>query len=116
LLFLAEYCKRKYLVRVGRMILSDLEKQLLFDIYEMDMNKGGEPNFNNYKLQSIQNERFQEVAYYLDKLKRFGLIDYEESKAFVKGGRINPDYHNNVLVIWWKNIHITKEGIKYLRK
>jgi hypothetical protein len=97
-------------------MLSDLEKQLLTDIYEMDMNKGESPKLDNYELETIQNERFQEIAYYLEKLKRLELLDYDESKAFVTGGRKNPKYHNNVLMIWWDKIHVTKEGIKYLGK
>jgi len=95
------------------MELSKLEIELLLDIYEMDINLGERINENSYELiEQDPKERRQEFIHYLLKLKRFGRIDFDESKTFVCGGIRSEKYRTNVVMIWPENIHILEKGIQ----
>ncbi|MGV8980103.1 hypothetical protein [Clostridium sp.] len=95
------------------MELSKLENQIVMDIYDADMSPGMLFEIQNYKLeeQDPQDKR-QEFAYYLGKLKRLGFIKYEEKEAFLEGGDLSAKYNNSVRVVCEDKIHIDYEGIK----
>lgn len=97
------------------MELSKLEKQIIIDIYDADMSPGMPFEIQNYKLEEIDpNDKKQEFAFYLDKLKRLGFIKYEEKEAFLKGGNCSAKYNNNVKRVCEDKIHIDSEGIKFV--
>ena len=95
------------------MELTTLENQMLMDIYYADMEPGMSFEFEDYKLtEEGPNEKNHEFSCCLAKLKRFGLIKYEESEAFLKGGSYSSKYGNNVVMIFEDKIHIDSKGIK----
>lgn len=99
------------------MELSKLEVQILSDIYDADMSAKPAINFNNYELtETDTNERKQEFAFYLSKLKRLGFIEYEDNKAFSCGGWRSQKYRLNVLIFWSENIHIAFLGIRLVEE
>ena len=54
----------------------------------------------NYNLiEEDPKKKKQEFAFYLKKLKRLGLVKYEEKEAFTKAGRCSTKYNNNVTII-----------------
>ncbi|MGH4139746.1 hypothetical protein [Clostridium sp.] len=99
------------------MELSKLENQIVMDIYDADMSPGMSFEIQNYKLdEQDPKDRKQEFAYHLVKLKRLGLIKYEEKEAFLKGGSISAKYNNSVRVVREDKIHIDYEGIKLVEE
>ena len=54
-----------------------------------------------------------EIGYYLEKLKRNNYVDYKEA-SLSKGGIIHNKYRNNIFFIWWDDIYITYEGMKFI--
>lgn len=99
------------------MKLNELETQILLDIYEMDINHGPRINMNNYELkEAVEKEKRQEFVSYLQKLKRFEYIEYEEDNAFRLGGIRSTKYRTNVCMIWSDEIHISKKGIELVEE
>ena len=97
------------------MELSKLEKQIIIDIYDADMSPGMPFEIQNYKLEEIDpNDKKQEFAFYLDRLKRLGFIKYEEKEAFLKSGNCCEKHNNNVKWIYEDKIHIDTDGIKFV--
>ncbi len=94
------------------MKLSKLENEMLIDIYDVDM-PGMSFEIQDYKLtEEDPKEKKQEFAYYLEKLKKLGLIKYEEKEAFLKDGARSAKYNSNVARICGDKIHIDSKGIK----
>ena len=95
------------------MKLSKLEKQIIIDIYDADMSPGMPFEIQNYKLEEKDpNDKKQEFAFYLGRLRSLGFIKYEEKEAFLKGGICSTKYNNNVEMVCEDKIHIDSEGIK----
>ena len=99
------------------MELSMLESEMLIDIYDADMMLEMPFEIENYKLiEEDPKEQKQEFASYLSKLKKLGLVKYEEKEAFVKGGSHSTKYNNNVTTIFEDKIHIDIKGIKLIER
>jgi len=99
------------------MELSMLESEMLIDIYDADMMLEMPFEIENYKLiEEDPKEQKQEFASYLSKLKKLGLVKYEEKEAFVKGGSYSTKYNNNVTLICEDKIHIDIKGIKLIER
>jgi len=100
------------------MELSTLESEMLIDIYDADMMLEMPFEIENYKLtEEDPKEKKQEFAFYLNKLKKLGLVKYEEKEAFVKGGSRSTKYNNNnVTIICEDKIHIDLKGIKLVER
>jgi len=99
------------------MELSTLEREMIIDIYDADMFPEMPLEIENYTL--IEEEpkmKKQEFAFYLNKLKKLGLIKYKEKVAFAKGGSRNDKYNNNVTIICEDEIHIDYKGIKLVER
>jgi hypothetical protein len=95
------------------MELTTLENQMLMDIYCADMEPGMSFEFEDYNLtEKDPKEKNWEFSYYLAKLKKLGLIKYEENEALLKGGNYSTKYDNNVAMICEDKIHIDSKGIK----
>ena len=95
------------------MELSTLENQMLMDIYCADMEPGMSFEFEDYKLtEEDPKEKNKEFSCCLAKLKRLGLIKYEDSETFLNGGSYSSKYDNNVVMICEDKIHIDSKGIK----
>lgn len=60
-------------------------------------------------------DAIKEAAYYLNALETLGYIEIDHN-AFQMGGRTHEEFNNNVAMIWWENIHLTKDGLKYLKE
>ena len=72
------------------MELGTLESEMLIDIYDADMLPEMPFEIENYNLiEKYPKEKKQEFAFYLKKLRRLGLIKYEEKEVFVKGGSLS---------------------------
>ena len=99
------------------MELNTLEGEMLIDIYDADMLPEMPFEIENYKLtEEDPKKKKQEFAFYLKKLKRLGLIKYEEKEIFVKGGSHSTKYNNNVTIICEEKIHIDSKGIKLVER
>ena len=95
------------------MELTTLEYQMVIDIYCADMEPGMCFEFEDYNLTEVDpKEKNQEFSFHLAKLKRLGLIKYEESEALLKGGNYSTKYDNNVAMICEGRIHIDSKGIR----
>ena len=95
------------------MNLNKLENEILIDIYDVDMWPGMSFEIQDYKLtEEDPKEKKQEFAFYLGKLKKLGLIKYEEKEAFLKAGSCSTKYNNNVDMICGDKIHIDYAGVK----
>ena len=99
------------------MELNKIEKQILTDIYDVDLSLGMPFEIQNYILtESDPKEKKQEFAYYLARLKELGFIKYEEAEAFINSGIHSIKYNNNVDVIYGDKIHIDSKGIKLVEE
>jgi hypothetical protein len=89
------------------MELSQLETQILIDLYDADVTAGDSIDINKLQL-TEKNPRVkpQEFAFYLGKLKGLKLIAYDEKEAFCYGGFRNLNYKNNVALVCGDKIHI----------
>ncbi|MCF6464188.1 hypothetical protein [Clostridium sp. Cult1] len=101
--------------------LNDIEKQILIDLYDRDIKNMLEIKIEQerYKLsEEGNNERIQELVYYLEKLERLKYIEIkrkQDGKFYTSGGRSHPKYRNNAIFdINDKDIHIVKKGIEYV--
>ncbi len=99
------------------MELSTLEREMIIDIYDADMFPEMPFELENYKLieENLKNRK-QEFAFYLKKLKKLGLIKYEENEAFKKSGSRSSKYNNNVTEIYADKIYIDAKGIKLVER
>ena len=92
------------------MELSKLEIQILIDVYDADMSASEPINVNNYELtEELVTPKYHEFAFYLLKLKRLEFLDFNESKAFMKG-MMNDKYKNNFIMCNGEEIHISERG------
>jgi hypothetical protein len=99
------------------MELTTLESEMVIDIYDADMLPEMPFEIENYKLiEEDPKKKKQEFAFYLKKLKRLGLVKYEEKEAFAKGGSRSTKYNNNVTMICEGKIHIASKGIKLVER
>jgi hypothetical protein len=99
------------------MELSTLESEMLIDIYDADMLPEMPFEIENYNLiEKEQKKKEQEFAFYLKKLRRLGLIKYDENEAFANGGSRSTKYNNNVTSICGDKIHIDSKGIKLVER
>jgi len=99
------------------MELNILESEMIIDIYDADMFPEMPLEIENYKLiEEDPNKKKQEFVFYLNKLKKLGLIKYEEKEAFAKGGIRSTKYNNNVTIIYEDKIHIDSKGIKLVER
>jgi len=97
--------------------LNTLESEMLLDIYDADMLPEMPFEIENYKLtEEDPKNKIQEFAFYLKRLKRLGLIKYEEKEVFSKGGSHSTKYNNNVTIIYEDKIHIDSKGIKLVER
>jgi hypothetical protein len=99
------------------MKLNTLESEMVIDIYDADMLPEMPFEFENYKLiEEDPKNKKQEFAFHLKKLKRLGLVIYEENEAFTKSGSYSTKYNNNVTIIREDKIHIAFKGIKLVER
>lgn len=99
------------------MELNKIENQIIIDVYDADMSPGMSFEIQNFKLEEKElNDKKQEFAFYLGKLKRLGFIKYDEKEAFLKGGSRSIKYNNNVKKVCEEKIHIDSEGIKLVEE
>ena len=95
------------------MELNTLENEMIIDIYDADMFPEMPLEIENYKLiEEEPKKKKQEFVFYLNKLKKLGLIKYEEKEVFTKGGNYSIKYNNNVTIIREDKIHIDSKGLK----
>lgn len=95
------------------MELNTLESEMLIDIYDADMMPEMPFEIENYRLaEEYPENKIQEFVFHLKKLKKLGLIKYEERVTFVKSGSYSSKYNNNVTRIYEDKIHIDSKGIK----
>jgi len=99
------------------MELNTLEREMIIDIYDADMFPEMPLEIENYKLiEEDPKKKKQEFAFYLNKLKKLGLIKYEEKEAFAKGGSRSTKYNNSVTIICEEKIHIDSKGIRLVER
>lgn len=99
------------------MELSTLESEILIDIHDADMFPQMPFEIENYTLiEKEPKKKIQELAFYLKKLRRLGLIRYEENEVFAKGGSRSTKYNNNVTSICGDKIHIDSKGLKLVER
>ena len=97
--------------------LSELESEMLIDIYDADMLPEMPFEIENYKLiEEGEIKKTQEFAFYLRELKKLGFVRYEENEAFLKSGSRSTKYNNNVTMIREDKIHIDSKGIKLVER
>ena len=95
------------------MELNTLEIEILIDIYDSDMLPGMAFEMENYKLKEKElKDKKHEFAFYLENLKKFSYIKYDEKEAFLKCGIVSKKYNNDVTMICEDKIHIDSKGIK----
>ncbi|MGV8983284.1 hypothetical protein [Clostridium sp.] len=95
------------------MKLNTLEIEILIDIYDADMLPGMAFEMENYKLKEKElKDKKHEFAFYLENLKKYSYIKYDEKEAFLKCEIVNNKYNNNITMIFEEKIHIDYKGIK----
>lgn len=95
------------------MDLTDIELSILKKIYQINSEGGKfDPSFLQIK-ETDNSKRTNEIANHLTRLEQMGYVTLEG--AFVKGGRQDEIYHNNVLMINYENIKLTKTSIELIR-
>lgn len=96
------------------MELSEQEKFILNGLYD---GKTGEQISREFpESLDIQNNKAQEIVYYLDLLKDKKLIKIENDKYYSSGGMFSNKYKNNAKIIFWDSINITVEGREYIEE
>ena len=99
------------------MQLNRLESEMLIDIYDADMLPEMPFEIKNYILtEKDPKNKILEFAFYLKKLKRLGLIKFEEKEVFTKIGSLITKYNNNVIRIYEDKVHIDSKGIKLVER
>ena len=99
------------------MKLNTLESEMVIDIYDADMLPEMPFEIENYKLiEEDPKKKKQEFAFYLKRLKRLGLVIYEEKEAFTKSGSYSTKYNNNVIIIREDKVHIDYKGIRLVER
>ena len=99
------------------MELNTFESEMLIDIYDNYMQPDMPFEIENYRLtEECPTKQIQEFTSYLKKLKKLGLIKYEEREVFVKGGSFSTKYNNNVTVIYENKINISSKGLKLVER
>ena len=90
------------------MELSEQEKFILNGLYD---EKTGEQISKEFpESLDIQNNKAQEIVYYLDLLKDKKLIKIKNDKYYLSGGMFSNKYKNNAKIIFWDPINITVQG------
>jgi hypothetical protein len=99
--------------------LSNIENKILEELYkrEYEKNLDIEININSLSLSEEENKsKTIEAGYWLKELKRMDYIDFIENQAFHCGGAIHEKYNNNIITIYWKNIHLLYKGKNYVEE
>lgn len=98
--------------------LNHIEKKILDSIYSKDYDKDFEMeiNINDFPLTENDNQlKTHEAGYYLERLKRLNYLDFKD-KVFIRADGTNQKYKNNIIIIWWDDIHISYKGKKYVEE
>lgn len=96
------------------MELSEQEKFILNGLYD---GKTGEQISKEFpESLDIQNNKAQEIVYYLDLLKDKKLIKIKNDKYYLSGGMFSNKYKNNAKIIFWDPINITVQGREYIEE
>jgi hypothetical protein len=100
-------------------LLSEIEKKILDDVFEMQINNGPILDINNYDLVEKDNpdykEKWSEFGSYLFKLRSLGYLKFED-KVLTSGGRQNRKYRNNIIGGWTEDLELDKDGIAFVLK
>lgn len=90
--------------------LTELESLILKTVYDKDFYANGNPKMEMFiPLLYDQDSRNPELAYYILKMARSGLLTFD-NEPFIKGGRLHSKYNNNVINIMFDRIYITEKG------
>lgn len=98
--------------------ISKIEDVILMKIYDKDYNASGVPfwsSFKEYLTEESPQDMVKELAYYISKMERFGLLSFH-NKPFVQGGRNHSKYNNNTVDIMFDKIYITEKGVTYYQE
>jgi len=99
------------------MELNKIEKQILIDIYEFDINHEKTIKRINYELVETNNhEKNQEFASYLLNLKRLKYIEFDEKATLFIGGQNSLKYYTCYCMFRTQNIHIKEKGIEFVKE
>lgn len=93
------------------MVITDLEKKLLTDIYENEFVSPKTISYTNYNLtEEDPFEKKQEFVFHLNKLKNLGFIKFDETEAFQNAGIRSTKYKSCVQMVWSDKLHTTTDG------
>lgn len=100
--------------------LTELDKKLICDIYDMKYNNGVKFTDKNYEL-GIGDDIYaksQALVYYIDRLCEKGiLVTYpnEKGKYYYGAGRKHAKFGNNAISIEVERVDLTQQGIEYVQ-
>jgi len=97
--------------------LNLIEKQILIDTYEFNINHKETIKRINYELLETDNhEKDQEFASYLLNLKRLKYIEFDEKATLTPGGQTSLKYDTRYSMFWTESIHIKEKGIEFVKE
>lgn len=91
------------------MELEKLENDLLEAIYKQDY----EREKIDWKVLGFESDNHK--ASVLQRLERLGLITIDEN-TLIPGGQRDQQYGTAIVMVWSEGLHITRDGIKVLKK
>lgn len=98
--------------------LGEIENKILDSIYCRDYEKDFDIkiNTNCFPLtENDENKKSHEAGYYLERLRRLNYLDFKD-KALIRADGEDPKYKNNIIMIWWEDIHISYKGKRYVEE
>ncbi|MEH7248744.1 hypothetical protein V7114_18370 [Neobacillus niacini] len=100
-------------------MLNAIEKQILDNVFEMQIYHGPKLKLDNYPLIEKDNpdykSKWSEFGSYILKLRSLGYLKFEDS-ILTTGGRQNQKYRNNIINVWTDSLDIDKDGIAFVVK
>lgn len=83
----------------------------VFLISDLSVGKVSElSNFTDLLDTEDMSERVSELASYIKRLEEEGYV-HTSRQTFIEGGRLNSKYGNNVKIIYFDKIELTRKGI-----
>lgn len=98
--------------------MNEIEKRLLSDVYERDVNNGAEIHENNYGFEGDYQSKRQALVYYVDRLKNLDFVKIDckpDGTYYTGGGWRHTEYGNSAIMIDYDRIHITNPGINQVK-